>query len=402
VAALSTVPLFLGGYLGEGLMGVAGSLAWLLLPLLFTVQGAVIMRRRPGNTIAWLLMIVGFGALATGIADAVVANQEGTPTFWENVAMTTQNGWLAIMFPILLLLFLFPTGRFLTPRWRWAGRVAGIMVGVFLFYSLFSEEWGSPETWMVDNPIGFIPRALDPIFGLVFTLGILSLAFGGVAALVVRFRRADITERTQIKWFLYAAVVFALGVAVVTIVQEVSPEADVSLILALALAVLPVSITMAITRYRLFEIDRLISRTFGYAIVVGVLGTLYFGLVTLTTELLPSQNALAVAGSTLTVAAVFNPFRKRIQHRIDRRFNRSSYNGEIASAELSTKLRASLTTEDIGRLWTESVQGYFQPSAIGIWIGPGKYGLHVGDQTLPSEILIVERPRQDSNLGHPV
>lgn len=112
VALLSTVPLFLGGYVGEGLLGVAGSLAWLLLPLLFTVQGTLIMRRSPGNTIAWLLMIVGFGALATGIADAVVANQEGTPTVWENLAMTAQNGWLAIMFPVLLLLFLFPTGRF--------------------------------------------------------------------------------------------------------------------------------------------------------------------------------------------------------------------------------------------------------------------------------------------------
>lgn len=105
------------------------------------------------------------------------------------------------------------------------------------------------------NPIGFIPRdSLDAVFGLVFTLGVLSLAVGGVAALVVRFRRAEITERTQIKWFLYAAVVFAMGVGVVSIVQAASPEADVSLILALALAVLPVSITVAITRYKLFEI----------------------------------------------------------------------------------------------------------------------------------------------------
>lgn len=371
VALLTAVPLLIGGYVKEGAIGTVGSLGWLLLPVLFTALGAVIVTKQPGNRISWILLVVGFAIMANTIADAAVAQTQGTPGLWENLALAVSDGgWILIMFPIFLLLFLFPSGRFLTPRWRWAGWLAASMVGFFLLFSLFVEEWGGPSGTTVTNPVGFIPRDLfEGLFGIVWVCGLLSLAFGGLVSLAVRYRRAEMMERTQLKWFLYATAVFAVGFALIAAL-EASAAADdlLSLFLTGSLAVLPVSITFAITRYKLFEIDRIISRTLSYTAVVGFLATLFFGMVTLVTALLPSQNSLAVAGATLAVAALFNPLRRRLQHAVDRHFNRSGYRAELVSEAFATRLREPLSSQEITGLWIQAVQDALQPRASGIWL----------------------------------
>lgn len=371
IVALSIVPLLLGGYVKQGLIGAAASLGWLMLPALFTTLGSIIARRHPGNRISWILLVVGFALIANTISDAVVSNQQGIPAWWENVALAVSGGgWIVVVFPIFLLLFLFPTGRFLTPRWRWAGWLAAFMIGLFLLVSLFVEEWGNPETWIVANPIGFLPvDFFDGPFGAVWTFGLLSLAIGGVTAMGARFKRAATIERTQIKWILYAAAVFAIGFTLVAILQAAAGSDSLILFfLDFSLAGLPISIAAAITRYKLFEIDRIISRTLSYTAVVAVLGALFFGLVTLVTSLLPTQSSLAVAGATLAAAALFNPVRRRVQHAVDRRFNRSRYEAEIISDQFSAMLQESLTAEQLSEVWGRAVTEALQPEAIGIWL----------------------------------
>jgi hypothetical protein len=146
--------------------------------------------------------------------------------------------------------------------------------------------------------------------------------------------------------------------------------AGAELILSVALLIIPTVITIAITKYKLYEIDRLISRTLSYAILVGVLGLVYVaGAVWLPTRLLgDTVPTLLVAGSTLAVAALFNPLRRRIQQAVDKRFNRSSYQAEAIAEAFSAKLQESLTVEGIAEAWTQTVQEALQPNAAGIWI----------------------------------
>ena len=138
-----------------------------------------------------------------------------------------------------------------------------------------------------------------------------------------------------------------------------------------ALGVIPVAITIAVTRYKLFEIDRIISRTVSYALVVGLLVAVFFGLVTLVTAVLPPDASdLAIAASTLAVAALFNPLRKRVQHAVDRRFNRSSYQAARLSEQFAARLDQPHTVEEIAELWKQTVNESLQPQASGLWLNP--------------------------------
>lgn len=363
-----------GEALEDGLAGVIASALWLLLPVLFTGLASVILTRQPDNGISWLLYSVGLGVLLDIAVQPHVEAPPSSPVFWDYVAIFLSNTmWLAIFFPLFLLLFVFPTGHFMNHRWRWARWPAIFMPATVVFFSLFSEEVGPPnDSWLIANPIGLIPNSgiWEGFFGVLWSLSLLSLALGGLVAMVVRFRRSTVVVRTQIKWVLYAAFVFALGygASVIASVWTIEDDSFFWILFVLSLALLPVSITAAITRYRLFEIDRIISRTLSYALVAGLLATVYLVTVTAVTSLLPTQNALAVAGSTLAVAALFNPLRKRIQHGVDRRFNRSAYQAEVVSEGFATKLRESLTTEELVEAWSQAVNESFQPELTGIWL----------------------------------
>lgn len=249
------------------------------------------------------------------------------------------------------------------------------MTVVFFVIGVFAEGWGPPNDdyiWLIDNPIGFIPNSFwEGLFGAIWMLGLLTLSLGGFVAMTVRFRRSGLVERTQIKWVLCAALVFALTYAASLVVNWFGGsfgDGLLGFLFVFSIALIPISITAAITRYRLFEIDRIISRTLSYAAVVIVLGALFLGMVTLVTALLPTQNSLAVAGATLVVAALFNPIRRRIQYAVDRRFNRSGYRAEELSEQFNARLRESLTTDELIDVWGETVNEALKPSATGIWI----------------------------------
>lgn len=375
VTAASALSFLLGDYQTLGFANAVSAATWLLLPVLYTGLGALIATRSPGNRIAWILLLVGLGVLIDGSVQPLVVEAPVPPGFVDYLALFLSGFmWVVIFFPLFLMLYLFPTGRFLTRRWTWAGWLAAAMVIAFLVVGIFGETWHSPnEDWTLANPIGFIPDSLwDGPFNAIWFLGLGALPVGGFAAMAVRFRRSAIVERTQIKWVLYTSLVLVLAYVATVLSTELMDmdfgDLVIGNLFALSLALLPLSITAAIARYRLFDIDRLISRTVSYTLVVALLAVLFLGIITVATTLMPTQNALAVAGSTLAVTAVFNPFRRRVQRRVDRRFNRSAYQAEVISEQFASRLRQSLTTEELTRVWISTVVDSLQPAASGVWL----------------------------------
>lgn len=378
IVFVASVALFLtGDFETSGFASATAAAAWLLLPILFTVSGALILSRQPENRIGWILMLVAVGVLLDSAAQPFLTEvAPSSPTALDYVMIFLANTmWMVIFFPLFLLLYLFPDGRYLNRRWSWAGWLAVTLVSVLLVLGALGPKLADPnDRWVIDNPIAvFSTDVFDQWFVSVpWGLGLIALPLGGLAAMVVRFRRSSPVVRTQIKWVLYAgavlALVYAFSVVATSIGGSSFGDLAIGVLFVLSIALIPISITAAIVRYKLFEIDRIISRTLSYTVVVALLAALYFGAVTAVTELLPIQNAVAVAASTLLVATMFNPLRKRVQRVVDYRFNRSAYQAEMVSEEFAARLRESLTIEELTQLWNQTVTEFLQPATSGLWL----------------------------------
>ena len=380
VAVISTVVFLTGGYTSVNMATALSAATWLLLPVLYTGLGALIATRQPGNRIASILFIVGLGLLLDGAVQPLVQTEPLSPGAVDYLALyVASSAWLVAFLPLFLLLYIFPTGRLLTRRWIWSVWLVVSIAIVDLGLGAVLETWTAPnEKWSIENPIGFVsdPVYAGPLSGIVLLLLVL-LPLGGFAAMAVRYRRSGMVERTQIKWVLYAALVFALvyfGVALAVQLGGNFGDIVIGNVFAFSLALLPLSITAAITRYRLFEIDRIISRTLAYTLIVTLLGGVYFGLVTGISSLIPTQGSLAVAASTLVVAALFNPSRRRIQRAVDRRFNRSTTRAETITEQFAVKLGESTTVGEIVEAWNQTIVEALHPERIGIWLNPANNG----------------------------
>jgi hypothetical protein len=276
-------------------------------------------------------------------------------------------------FMVLFLLLLFPTGRLPTPRWRvvvWAA------VGYVALFTLVN--WLSPVSQdfrlsSVRNPLGVDLEIMNLFGGVLYlSLPLLLLACG--AAVIVRFRRARGDERQQIKWFAYAVVVmvflltlgFSLGL---TQIVHVAP-----LVFAIPLTGLPVAAGIAILKYRLYEIDIIINRTLVYGTLTAMLVALYFGGVVVLqgvfVALTGERSTLAVVASTLLIAALFNPLRRRIQFFIDRRFYRSKYDAAKTLEAFSAKLRDETDLDALSDNLVGVVRETMQPAQVSLWLRP--------------------------------
>lgn len=283
---------------------------------------------------------------------------------------------------LIVLLLLLPTGRLASPAWR---KVAWVAVAWLLVTALatafaagplddilglrISNPAGLPE------PLGWLLAALAPPFRLSAVL----LLAVSVASLVSRFRRAQSIERQQLKWLAMAALIFTLVVGatlvgMATIGNEPSSgnEAFIPFLIAgtLSPVLLPAAVGAAIFRYRLFEIDRIISRTVSYLSVVALSGSVFFVSVTALTLVLPSENELAVATSTLGAAALFSPIRRGVKMRVDRRFNRTRYDAERVYQDFVDGLRERVDLDVVVAGWLGVVQETLQPSSAAAWIRP--------------------------------
>jgi hypothetical protein len=357
--------------------------------LSYPVVGALIAARQPHNLVGWVLCAAGLcsslGLASDAYADYTLVTAPGSLPggVWVALADTL---WFAPFFTLVVVLLplLFPTGRLLSPRWRVvAGSGVGFMVLALVGNGLQPDVVEVSGLGVVDNPVG-VPVAwtpwLDRLISLSALLLIPSIA-GAVAAVVVRFRRARGVERQQLKWCSYAAALLPvpfivgdlpeLGIAVSRVLVEV--------LYILVLPLLPLSVGIAIGRYRLYDIDRIINRTLVYGLLTALLGAVYAGLVLVLGQLFGGLGAepptWAVAGATLAVAALFQPARRRIQQAVDRRFNRRKYNAAKTIEAYSIRLRDQVDLDTLSTELLAVVDQTMEPTRVSLWLRPSVAGV---------------------------
>ena len=347
--------------------------------------GAIVASRRPENPVGWLLCLSGVATSTSTFASeyaiyALLAQPNSLPA---GEAMAWIAAWtLPIMNGVqVFYLLLFPTGRLPSRRWRWLAwlTVAYIVVGVLT--AAFSPGAYLGSLGPIRNPLGI--EGLTQFYKAVFVYTMSPALFLAAAfSLVVRLRRAVGVERQQLKWLAYAAV----GLAIVSILIIITIAIDTprwykwvaNAILVAVTPGVPIAIGIAILRYRLYEIDVIINRTLVYGSLTAVLVALYFGSVTATQALfsiLTDQQELpqlVVVTSTLLIAALFNPLRRRIQSFIDGRFYRSKYDAIKTLEAFSVKLRDVTDPDALSDDLVGLVRETMQPAHVSLWLRPEK------------------------------
>ena len=355
------------------------------------VVGAVIVSRHPRHPIGWLLLA---GSLLAAVGDgpmrAAVAQGVAEPS-----APAVLGAWFSAwrfgphMMVLLLVPLLFPDGRPPSPRWRpvvWAAAV--VAVGDFVSQGLLPERlagsmWGPDGVervvvYDIVNPFAVPALRAHTVEVALGAVGALTpiVLLAAMSAPIVRFRRANGTERRQIKWLALAAAALAVSLVVsaLGLVLGVHPAITSSLWPAV-LGAVPLAIGAAILRHGLYDIDRIISRTVSYGLVVAVLGGVYavgvVGLGTAVSAVTGEEDSdLVVAGSVLAVVALFRPVRTRVQSRVDRRFNRTGYQARQAVDRFADRLRDEVDLEAIRHGLVATAAATVQPTRISIWLAP--------------------------------
>lgn len=346
------------------------------IPVSFVVTSAVIVSRQPRNMVGWTLAMPALSFVAASVIQGYFSSI-APPTslgWWQLALLSFENfSWVLLIFPLFHLMLIFPNGRIPSKRWRLVVALEIVMVATMVFLSLFAVEIGPQEgdvLWTVANPIGFIPiDAFDrPGVDLAWSVGLITLTVAGVVALVTRFRHADKTERQQIKWMLVAVVFFGLVYPAAITLSGETDGGIADIFLALSINALAVAIAFGVLKYRLYDIDRFVSRTVGYTLVIGVLSTVYIaGAVWLPSQL-AGNSPIFVAGSTLAVAALFNPLRRWVQKGVDRRFYRAKYDLDRVAEDFALRLRNPSEAAELTDDWMKVVSEALQPSASGVWV----------------------------------
>lgn len=335
-----------------------------LMFIAFPGVGLVLRVRVPGNPIGAMLVAVGALAGIGGIASAVTLLAP-VDSVVAGMARWSQT-WLIypIIGLVLALLLLFPTGRLVTARWRWSLWTAALFVAMASvgasFYPAPSEEGGP-------NPLAV--EGLAPLWLFlqdISAVPLLLAALAGLASIVVRYRRGDEVERHQLKWFLAASALLPIAIDV----GNEYPETE-GILVPIAFTLFPAAIGRAITRYHLYDIDRIVSRTVTYAALTAVLVAAYVAVVFSLRLVVPAQDDLAVVASTLIVAASFNPLRGRLQGSVDRRFNRSRVDRERVVADFARRLRSEAGLSDLSHDLVASAGTTMEPAWTSLWLkGP--------------------------------
>jgi hypothetical protein len=277
--------------------------------------------------------------------------------------------WIAAPALLGFVLLLTPTGSLPSPRWRWWAWVAAIAPVVAAVLRPGSMD--APFT-AVENPLAVHSAAAEAvtIAGGVITNMALAVA---AASLVTRFRRARGVERLQLRWVAFAAGLSAVAITVILISWALGTEAAWTWATGVYVMILPLAIGAAILRYRLYDLDRIISRTLSYGLLTLWLSLSYAGLILILGQLVGSRSNLAVAGATLTVAAVFRPARRRIQEVVDRRFDRRRYDAARTTEAFSLRLRHEIDLDTLTGELVAVVDTTVQPSHTALWLRPAAH-----------------------------
>jgi hypothetical protein len=346
----------------------------------YSTVGAVIVPRMPQeNLIGWLFCAIGLLwaviHLVGEYAIYTLLAEPGSLPAGELASWVYTWPWVLGLGLIVFLSLLFPNWRLPSARWRWFARISALLTLVGAVLAAFSPGpivVGLPS---IRNPLGIesLPNAYKSVQVLMLVLIAIS-----VVSLLLRRVHARGVERQQTKWFTYAAAVAASGAILKFIISD--PLDLVWLggvgyaFVLIGLAGMPIAMGIAITRYRLYEIDLIINRTLVYGSLTAVLVALYFGGIVLLQRLFVTltgqQSTLAVVASTLLIAALFNPLRRRIQSFVDRRFYRSKYDAQKTLESFSTKLRDKTDLQALSDDLVGVVRETMQPAHVSLWLRP--------------------------------
>jgi MFS family permease len=363
-------------YLNRSQIDSAGAASMIVPAVTSAALGAIVASRRPENPIGWLLLasagFLSLGALSLQLALHGLLDG-GAPEGWVRWSGWVSNWITTPGFAIGALIFLlFPDGRPPSPRWRWliwAAAAFGVIytVGTALDPAPVELSNKFPE---LSNPVGV--SALQGFQASPIFFGALLLLGCSVVSLVLRFRRSRGLERQQLKWFSFAAAVTIGGLVIAVPLYGASPLISnvlwySALTLGLGVAI-PGAATIAILKYRLYDIDRIINKTLVYGALTVVLGGLYAGLALGLGSLAGRSNSVVIAGSTLVVAALFRPLRRRIQAFIDRRFYRRRYDAARTLEGFGGVMRQDVHLDALRRHLVGVVQDTMQPAGVSLWL----------------------------------
>jgi hypothetical protein len=361
-----------------GSVGDAGYVVLALANVLtFTVVGAIVASRHPRNPIGWIFctvgLVTGLDALSHGYTEFWLASGRGSRSFGETVAWFGTWAWIVQTVALTFLLLLFPDGRLPSPRWRPAAWCAGLGIsGSVVSYAL--DAGPLADFPQVVNPYG-VDSPLVRIVGIAGAVLLVGSMVASAISVIVRARRAGKVERQQIKWLAYGGVVTVGTTLVAGAISIWSVTVSIA-VTNLALLGLPIFTGIAIVRYRLYDIDFLINRTLVYGALTGTLALVYFGSVATAQAIFRAftgqeeQPQLAVVVSTLVIAALFQPLRRRIQGFIDRRFYRKKYDAAKTLEAFSAKLRDETDLDALSDDLVEVVRETMQPAHVSLWLRP--------------------------------
>jgi hypothetical protein len=340
--------------------------------------GAVLASRRPRHPVGWLLLVLGLSLAWAGVVPAYAAYGLARPGALPAAHAVARSWPVTVVIAQTALgfvLLLTPTGSLPSPRWRWWARVTAAAAASLLVGLAVARGPLDPQYQVLGGPFDFRGQG-----GVLLVVNQLALAFTtlavvvGAASLVVRFRRAWGVERQQLRWVAWAAGLAVLGAVVALGGLAVGATAVVSWTISTCFAVLPVALGAAILRYRLYDLDRIISRTLAYGLLTLLLAGGYAVVVLGLGQLLGQDSSLVVAAATLAVAGLFQPARRRVQAAVDRRFNRRRHDAAQTIEGFAVRLRDQV---DLDALHTELlavVDQTMQPTQASLWLrqGPSK------------------------------
>jgi hypothetical protein len=350
--------------------------AYVLTLVSAATVGAVLASRRPRHPVGWLLLALGLSVVASGVAqgyaDYGLLARPGSLPGARWVAQYDDVSFIAWPALVGFILLLTPTGSLPSPRWRWWAIVTAALPVVFLLGLLLSAGLlGGPDESVTS------PLAVPGLAGLVLVASIAALIFSqlavlvDVASLAMRFRRARGVERQQLRWVAVAAGLLAVAVVATVIGALTGHSAVPEWTSGLFVALLPVATGAAILRYRLYDLDRIISRTLAYGLLTVLLGGGYAAVVLgLGQRLGGRQSSLVVAGATLAVAAVFQPARRRIQALVDRRFNRRRYDAVETIQAFSERLHQQVDLTTLTAELLAVADRTVEPTMVSLWLRP--------------------------------
>ncbi|MGH3195182.1 MAG: hypothetical protein ACRDNT_04440 [Streptosporangiaceae bacterium] len=376
VLFIAAVPL--AGLAHQNLNDSSGSLpVWVTAP--FAVVGLVLAWRRPANPVGWLMLAGAFFlALSEDASYYTVADYglRHSDLPLGGVALFAQPGWAPGIVLLGLLILVFPDGRLPSSRWRWlmwayaavaALWIAGTVVitaGALIDHRTQVDSGGNLLLLSGSNPAAGWWNVLQVMF---FPL-LAACWLASLATQALSYRRSSGERRQQLKWLLAGTAAILVGTPLFVVLTSLGSPSWVGILMLAGLIALPVSIGVAVLKYRLFDIDRIISRTLAYAIVTGLLVGVYAGLVLLATEVFKFHSTVAVAAATLAAAALFNPIRRQVQLRVDRRFNRARYDADQMVAGFAARLKDTVDLESVRDDLARVVHQALEPAHVSVWI----------------------------------